>query len=284
MTVAAEHVGSVARARSFLFVPGNQPERFAKALQSQTDAIVLDLEDAVPPDQKVHARDAMRREWTWLSAQPKPVVVRINPPQSEAGTLDLRWLLHLPCLPAVMVAKTDSAAVLARVHSALSGLPVLPLIESAEGFARLGEIANVPNVLRLVVGHIDFMVDTGIQSSVDQRELDTLRFSVAMQTRLHQLAPAVDGITVGVDDAEQLRTDTLRALRFGFGAKLCIHPKQIAVVHAALAPSEAEVEWARRVIAGNEAASGAAFKLDGRMVDLPVVLQARRTLNRVSAT
>ena len=85
------------------------------------------------------------------------------------------------------------------------------------------------------------------------------------------------------DDERRLRDDTLRARRFGFGAKLCIHPRQVAVVHAALAPSDAELEWARRVIAADAASGGAAVQLDGRMVDMPVVLQARRTLARVSS-
>ena len=107
-----------------------------------------------------------------------------------------------------------------------------------------------------------------------------LRFAVAMATRLHRLAPAVDGVTVRIDDDERLRQDTQRALRFGFGGKLCIHPRQVAVVHDALAPSETEIDWARRVIAADAASGGAAVQLDGRMVDLPVVLQARRTLAR----
>jgi citrate lyase subunit beta/citryl-CoA lyase len=281
MSRHTEHAEATARARSFLFVPGNRPERFAKAMQSAADAVVVDLEDAVPPEEKAAARDAMRREWPWLARQKKPVVVRINPAQTEDGTADLQCLQCLQTWPIVMVAKADSAASLHRVNAMLENVPLLPLIESAEGFHRLEEVAGSPHVLRLVVGHIDFMVDTGVRCSPDQRELDPLRFAVAVQSRVHRLAPPVDGVTLGVDDADTLRDDTLRALRFGFGAKLCIHPRQVAPVHAALAPSDAEVEWARRVIAGDEASGGAAFKLDGRMVDLPVVLQARITLDRL---
>ena len=139
-------------------------------------------------------------------------------------------------------------------------------------------------MLRLVVGHIDFMADTGLQCSDDERELIPLRFAVAMATRLGALAPAVDGVTVGIDDDERLREDTRRALRFGFGAKLCIHPRQVAIVHEAMMPSAAELRWAERVIAADAAARGAAVQLDGRMVDLPVVLQARRTLARAALT
>jgi citrate lyase subunit beta/citryl-CoA lyase len=87
---------------------------------------------------------------------------------------------------------------------------------------------------------------------------------------------------VQTGDERRLRDDTMRALRFGFGGKLCIHPKQVPVVHEALAPSEAELDWARRVLAADAASGGAAVQLDGRMVDLPVVLQARRTLARAA--
>ena len=131
-----------------------------------------------------------------------------------------------------------------------------------------------------MIGHIDFMADTGIQCSVGEPELTPLRFAVAMATWLHRLASAVDGVTAAVDGEARLRDDTARALRFGFGAKLCIHPRQVAVVHDAMAPSADEVDWARREIAADATAGGAATQVDGRMVDLPVVLQARRTLAR----
>ena len=113
------------------------------------------------------------------------------------------------------------------------------------------------------------------------RALDSLRFQVAMCTRLGLLAPAVDGVTVSVDDEALIRADTERALRFGFGAKLCIHPKQVPVVHATFAPTPPQVQWAQRVLAAMEASNGSAVQLDGKMVDLPVVLQAQRLLSRV---
>lgn len=271
----------LALARSFLFVPANRPERFGKAFSSSADAVILDLEDSVPPEDKAFAREAIAHEWARITAQAKPVVIRINPPQGAAGAADLQWLPSLVPCPALMIAKADDAGTLATVRNACPHAPLLPLIESAQGWARLADIAASADVVRLVVGHIDFMVDTGLDCSPDQRELDPLRFAVALQTRLHGLAPAVDGITVDVDDPDLLRTDSLRALRFGFGAKLCIHPRQVDPVHAALAPGAADVDWAHRVIDGNRAAGGAAFKLGGRMVDAPVVLQAQRILNRV---
>jgi citrate lyase subunit beta / citryl-CoA lyase len=180
-----------------------------------------------------------------------------------------------------MVAKSESAGDLVAVRRAAPEAALLPLIESALGYAALAQIAAASGVLRLVVGHIDFMADTCLRCSEDERELDPLRFAVAMHTRLQRLEAAVDGVTTAIDDDERLRRDTRRALNFGFGAKLCIHPRQVAVVHEALEPSAEEVGWVRRVLAADAAAAGAAVQLDGKMVDLPVVLQARRTLARM---
>lgn len=275
----------LANARSFLFVPGNRPERFEKAARSGADAIVLDLEDAVPPTGKAAARAAIEGAWTALLGIGVPLVVRVNAadPALGADADDLRLLARLDSIAGVMVPKAESAASLARVRAALPGVSMLPLIESATGYAAVDAIAGVGGVLRLVVGHIDFVADTGIRCADDEAELAPLRFAVAMATRIHRLAPAVDGVTASIDDEDRLRRDTHRALRFGFGAKLCIHPRQVPVVHEALAPSPQELDWARRVLDADAQVGGAAVQVDGKMVDLPVVLQARRLLARASS-
>ena len=278
---SSETINALARARSLLFVPGNRPERFAKALRSGADAVVLDLEDSVPPSAKQTARESMHEAWPELQANGLPLVVRINTPLEVAGITDLEWLARLPGLAGVMVSKAESIAVLGSVRENLSGVAILPLIESVAGLAALSDLAGTAGVLRLVLGHIDFMADSGIQCSDDERELNPLRFALSMSTRMHRLAPAVDGVTVSLDDDARLRQDTKRAQRFGFGGKLCIHPRQVAVIHDALLPSVEELDWARRVIAADSAAGGAAVQLDGRMVDAPVVLQARRILARI---
>lgn len=280
MTFTTSPELALTQARSFLFVPGNRPERFGKALASGADAVVLDLEDSVPAIHKPAARDAIGGAWTELQRAGVPLVVRINAPEGSSGRDDLVWLARLQPPAGVMVPKVESNAALDLVSTALPGMTLLPLVESAAGHAALPAIAAAPSVSRIVVGHIDFMADTGLQCSPGEPELAPLRFAVAMATRLHRLAPAVDGVTVELGDEARLREDTLRAMRFGFGAKLCIHPRQVPVVHDAMTPEPAELDWAQRVLAADAAASGAAVQLDGRMVDLPVVLQARRTLAR----
>ncbi len=269
-------------ARSFLFVPGNRPERFDKAACSGADAIVLDLEDSVPPADKARARQAIVARWPQLHALNVPLVVRINAEDSSAWSDDLDGLSKLQGLAAVMVPKAESPETLSRVSALLAGVPLLPLVETAAGFHAVRALAAARGVLRLAVGNIDFMADVGMVCDGQESELVPLRFAVAMATREAQLASAIDGVTVQTMDERRLREDTLRGLRFGFGAKLCIHPRQVAVVHEAMVPTQSELDWARRVIAADEASAGAAVQLDGRMVDLPVVLQARRTLARAT--
>jgi len=273
---------SLVTARSFLFVPGNRPERFEKAARSGADAVVLDLEDAVPLADKAAARAAVQAAWPMLRGLGVPLVVRMNAVNHALGSEDLQLLRQLEGLDGVMVPKAESAPDLALVQAALPATPILPLIESAAGYHALSSIAGASNVLRLVIGHIDFMADTGLQCSEDEAELAPLRFAVAMATRSSQLAPAVDGVTVAINDDDQLRRDASRMLRYGFGAKLCIHPRQVPVIHAVMAPSADDVAWAQRVLDANAQSGGAAVQLDGRMVDLPVVLQAERLLARVA--
>lgn len=267
-------------ARSLLFVPGNRPERFEKAAGSGADAVILDLEDSVPVGDKAAARAAVVAAWPRLRRAGVAMVVRINVQGSAAWSDDLAAIAELPGLGAVMVPKAESAEMLACVRGVVPGTPLLPLVETAAGWDAVKVLAATPGVLRLVVGHIDFLADTGMNCDEQESELIPLRFAVAMATRLHRLAPAIDGVTVHTGDERRLREDTLRGRRFGFGGKLCIHPRQVAVVHEALSPSVEELEWARRVIAADAASGGAAVQLDGRMVDRPVVLQARQTVAR----
>jgi citrate lyase subunit beta/citryl-CoA lyase len=133
----ADPLAALAEARSFLFVPGHRPQRFAKALASGADAVVLDLEDAVPPNDKAHARAAIAQALPALANAGVPVVVRIHSLASEAGALDLACLAEQStvALGGIMLAKAESAAQIASVHRRLPATPLLPLIESAAGYA-----------------------------------------------------------------------------------------------------------------------------------------------------
>lgn len=266
-------------ARSYLFVPGNRPERFAKALASGADAVVLDLEDAVAGEAKGAARDAIAR---WAEGAPAVerarIVVRINDAASAHFADDLR-LLRDAALLDVMLPKAEHDEPLVAVRAALPAARLLPLVETARGIAQCDAVAASAGVLRLVFGTLDFALDLDLDLAADHEPLGHAAGRLAIASRLAGLAPPVAGVTPQIDDEARLRADFAWARRRGFGAKLCIHPQQVAAVHAALAPSDAELDWARRVIAAESASPGAA-RLDGRMVDRPVVLQAQRTLRR----
>ena len=139
-------------------------------------------------------------------------------------------------------------------------------------------LASAPQVLRLTFGNLDFQADLGLACGSDEAELVPVRLAVVMAARRAGIVTSIDGVTIDTRDNMQLQTDTSRSRRAGFGAKLCIHPLQVAVVNSAFSPSGAELDWARRVLAAVEAAGGGVVSLDGRMVDGPVVRLAQRTL------
>ncbi|HQR54505.1 MAG TPA: CoA ester lyase [Burkholderiaceae bacterium] len=260
-------------ARSYLFVPGTRPERFAKAIASGAHAVIVDLEDAVAPADKERAREIVASA---LDAA-HPLYVRINGIGTPWFDADLALCAH-PGIAGVVLPKAEDADAVAAVHAATHGRAiVLPLIESAAGLWNARAIAEAPGVLRLAFGSIDFQVDLGISDD----DLLAYRAAIVLASRVAGRIAPVDGVTTSIDDAALVRRDAERARALGFGGKLCIHPAQVAIVNAAFRPTEAEVAWAERVVAADAAAQGAAVAVDGRMVDRPVLLQARAILSEV---
>jgi citrate lyase subunit beta/citryl-CoA lyase len=207
------------------------------------------------------------------------VLVRVNAAGSEWHEDDLAALRALaPQGPAaVMLPKAESAATIAHAAD-ITRAPVVPLIESADGLHAIGGIAAAPQVLRIAFGHLDFQADIGMQSGHDERELDGVRLALVLASRRAKLASPLDGVTAALQDEPLLRSDTERGRRFGFGGKMCIHPAQVAVVNEVLAPTSEQREWARRVVAASEVHGTGAFRLDGQMIDAPVMRRARSIL------
>ena len=255
--------------RSYLFVPGNRAERFDKALASGADAVIVDLEDAVPADQKDAARGMVG---AWLSAA-RPVIVRINAADTPWFADDVALCRH-EGVAAVMLAKSERVADLAAIGN---GLALIPLIESAAGFDALRALAAAPNVQRLAFGAIDFQLDLNMRASFD--ELLFFRSQFVLGSKLANLAAPIDSPSTAIDDLAEVEAEAQRARRLGFGAKLCIHPRQVGAVNASFSPSAADVDWAERVIAAAAASQGAAVALDGTMIDKPVILRAQRILS-----
>ncbi len=263
-------------ARSYLFVPGDRPERFAKAIASGADAVIIDLEDAVAPAAKSGARAAVAANL----AAARPVLVRINGPRTEWFREDVQ-LCRLPGVAGVVLPKAERVDDVRYVaETAGNDMPILPLIETARGFANVEAIARSAWVERLLFGSLDLQLDLGIAG--DGEELNYFRSRLVLVSRLAALAAPVDGVTTALDDPAVLRAETLRAKRFGFGGKLCIHPKQVSVVNECFGPSEAEIAWARRVVEAARATPHGAVALDGNMIDRPVLARAEAILRAVS--
>jgi citrate lyase subunit beta/citryl-CoA lyase len=256
-------------ARSFLFVPGDRPDRFDKAWDSDADDIILDLEDAVAAQAKPRAREAIAG---WLDAR-RPVWLRVNAHATPDFAPDLE-LAQRPGIAGLMLAKAEDPLPALSALCVQRGLSLMPLIESAAGMHRVAEIAAMPGVVRLAFGSIDFQTDLGIEGEGDA--LLAFRSHLVLHSRLAHLAPPVDGVSTDINDESAIAQAASQSRALGFGGKLCIHPRQVAAVHRAFSPTAAQREWAVRVLAAMQASAGAAVAVDGRMVDRPVWLQATR--------
>ncbi len=263
---------------NFLFVPGTRPERFAKALDSGAGGVIIDLEDAVAAEDKDMARNAIRAAWPSFNAeQKKRLVIRSNSPGSKFYSADLILAQELDAA-CLLIPKSESVDEMNGAALVLPNTALIPMIETAVGLDHLREIANSNQVIRLALGNLDLQADLGMVCDPQETELQTARYQIVLASRVAQIAPPIDGVTPSTDDVVRIQDDAERAKRMGFGGKLCIHPKQVGIVKAAFMPSEEEVAWAKRVIEADAASKGGAVKLDGRMIDRPVVLLAQRTI------
>ncbi len=258
--------------RSYLFVPGDRPDRFEKAWQSGADAVILDLEDAVQGAHKDLAREAVA---SWLSPE-RPVYVRINGTSTPWFERDLA-VVGPPGVLGVVLPKAEQPEQVAQVAARLSGAAqVLLLLETALGVWNARALAQAPRVERLAFGAVDFQLDTGING--EQEELLYARSRLVLASRVAGLVPPIDGVTMALDDLTRLREGVARARRLGFGGKLCIHPGQVETINQGFAPTDAERTWARRVLEAVEASGAGALRLDGELIDRPVIARARSIL------
>lgn len=257
-------------ARTLLFVPGDRPDRFTKAATSGADGIVLDLEDAVAPANKAVARENVRR---WR-ADGGIGFVRINDTTSAWYEEDLAALGDQLCC--VMLPKAETVHQITETCRRLSaGSRVIPILETAVGILDARILSAVPGVTRVVFGNGDLAAQVGVDHA-DRTALLLARSAVVLASASNGIAPPLDGVTVSVNDAELIRADTKHAAALGFTGKLCIHPRQVPIIHQALAPTTAQIQWARKTLA--MARDGSATVLDGQMIDKPIVDRARRLL------
>ncbi|SNT76624.1 HpcH/HpaI aldolase/citrate lyase family protein [Paracoccus seriniphilus] len=257
--------------RAPLFVPANRPERFAKAAASQTDAVILDLEDAVGPEQKDKARSQLRCDFTQ-----KPVLVRVNACGTPWHEDDMAAISTFPFAGIILPKAEDPMVGATLSRAGARKMPLFPLIETARGLAQARNIAAHAGVQRLVFGSIDFCADLGCEHR--RKILLPARSELVLASRLAGRAGPIDGVTARLDDCSEARTDAEHACALGMTGKLCIHPRQVPEVLLCFAPSAWAVDWARRVLDSGDGA----VALDGAMIDEPVRLRARQIIAAMS--
>ncbi|SEJ24049.1 citrate lyase subunit beta / citryl-CoA lyase [Arthrobacter sp. yr096] len=263
---------------ALLFCPADRPERFGKAAD-RSDAVILDLEDAVAPADKPGAREAILAQLGAAKLDPASTIVRVNPVGTPEFELDLQTLAKTP-YRTVMLAKAESA----EQPRSLEGYQVIALCETAAGIVNAAAIAAEPNVVGLMWGAEDLLASLGGLSS---RNDDGGYRAVALHSRSAVLLAAkaagkeaIDSVYVNIPDLEGLMAESADAVASGFGAKACIHPNQVAVVREAYAPSPEAVAQATELLEAAAAAGTGVFQFKGRMIDGPILKHAQATLRR----
>ncbi len=285
-------------ARSYLFAPGNQPDLLSKVFSAGADAVVLDLEDAVPVDQKQRARELVRRALENRSNSTGPAAwVRINSLRGPEWQRDLEVIVG-PGLEGVRVPKVDSPSELDSLAEALSeieadsglesgSIRVTCTIESAKGLLAASELALHQQVDRIAFGSTDFMADIGADPTAESMATLWARSSLVVICRAAGLIPPIAPVWTRLEDLEGLRKNSLECRQLGLFGRTCIHPKQISTIHEAFTPTAEEVAQARSAVEAWEdtarARDGVAVTEDGRFVDPAVLRHARAVLELATA-
>jgi citrate lyase subunit beta/citryl-CoA lyase len=281
--------------RSLLYVPVNVDKFVDKAHTRGADCIQLDLEDSVPPAQKAQARTLVEKAAARVRRGGADVVVRINQPLALA----VRDLEHsiLPDVDGIACTKIDSASHVKLLDELVSDLEekrgmkvghtrFITMIETADAFSRIDDIPRAsPRVAAMNIGGEDFALDCAMQPDEDVLLHPKQRMIIA--ARAARVMPlGFIGTVADFSDWERFRQMVRRSRRFGFDGAGCIHPGQVTIVNEEYTPSAEEVEYARKMIRMDEeaAANGrGSFQIDGKMIDIPVVVRARNLLRRYEA-
>ena len=282
--------------RSLLFVPGNQPRMLEKATDSRPDAFVPDLEDSVPIDEKVNAREMVASFLPRLSQAGPLVIPRVNSLDTGLCIDDLTAVVG-PHIYGVSVGKiytTDDVATISGVIEDLeqkAGVPVgqtklVLWIETAMAIVHCYEIcASSPRIVGAAFGAEDLTNDMGIERTEDDSEVAVPRSILCVASRAAEVL-ALDTPFFGFRDPEGLKQNAEASKKIGFKGKFAIHPAQIDQINATFSPSAAEIEYAQRVIEAFEEAERigrGSTSLDGKVVDVPVVKRARALLEIAAA-
>ncbi|WP_367111594.1 CoA ester lyase [uncultured Psychrobacter sp.] len=280
-----------ANIKTWLFVPATKLELISKAFASGADAVIVDLEDAVADKDKAQAQadlkqyfEAQNISQSSISSQSRnesnqPLWLRINKAGSSEFAEDLKLCQQLPSLTGVILAKAEQAADIEHVNREI-GLPVIALIESAVGLYNLDTMAKASGILAFSYGFLDLCNDLGVQVNTNAADIvaNQIRYQLVVASKVHQLSAPIDTVYPDFNDSAGLTQRVQLWSQMGMSGMLCIHPKQVAIVQQALQPTLEELEFAKRVVEEYERSGQAVFKIDGNMVDAPVIARCRELL------
>lgn len=282
--------------RSLLFVPGNRAKMLDKATGLKPDAVVPDMEDSVPTGEKQNARRLIASYLPTLAESGHRIIPRVNALNTGLMEEDLRAVIG-PYVYGVSIGKIDNAADLRRVADVIgrmeidAGVPfgsvaVVPWVETASAIVHAHAICTASKrVAAIAFGGEDLTNDMGIQRTKSEREVEYPRRVAAVAARATRVL-ALDTPYFDYMDTDGLRQNSIESRNLGFQGRFAIHPSQIEAINAAYAPSAAEIEHARRVVATFEEAErrgSAATSLDGMVIDVPVVERTRKVLDTVES-
>jgi citrate lyase subunit beta/citryl-CoA lyase/(S)-citramalyl-CoA lyase len=264
--------------KTWLFVPATRIDRVEKAFASGTDAVIVDLEDAVATTDKVQARKDLQVYYN--SQDYQPIWVRINKAGSEEFFKDVVLCQQMPNLAGVLLAKAEQASDIESVHQ-LTDLPVIALIETALGLYQIDSMAKSAGLLAFSYGFLDLCNDLQVHVGTAAADViaNQIRYQLLLTSKVHQLLAPIDTVYTDFNDAKGLGQRVQLWSQMGMSGMLCIHPKQVATVKQSLQPTDADIEFARRVIEEYERSGQAIFKIDGEMVDAPVIERCRQLLS-----
>ncbi|WP_227685877.1 HpcH/HpaI aldolase/citrate lyase family protein [Psychrobacter aquimaris] len=274
-------INSIAHNKTWLFVPATRIDRVEKAFASGADAVIVDLEDAVAKQDKAKARDTLKNYYNEQNKAQiyRPIWLRINKAGSEEFFKDIVLCQQMPNLAGVLLAKAEQVADIESVHQ-LTKLPIIALIESAIGLYQIDEMAKAVGLVAFSYGFLDLCNDLQVQVGMPAADIiaNQIRYQLILTSKVHQLSPPIDTIYPDFNDEVGLANRVQLWSQMGISGMLCIHPKQVAIVQQALQPTDKALSFARRVVEEYERSGQAVFKMDGEMVDAPVIERSRQLL------
>lgn len=260
--------------RSYLYVPATKIERVAKAFVIGADTVIVDWEDAVADTDKALARELTQ---TLPQHTQQSVWLRINAVDSSEYALDIQAIAHLPQLQGLFLPKAHSAEEIEQLHQ-ISGLPIIAIIETAQGVLNIAQIAKAKGLAAFSFGCLDLAHDLGMNpdSQAAKQMFNRLRMDLVLHSTAQGLNSPIDTVFADFHDDAGFSQQVKDSQDLGLVGMMCIHPRQVTQLHQLLQPDAAELAFAKQICAFYQQSGQAVFQLNGKMVDMPVIKRAMR--------